>query len=153
MKHLFTMNMLQGGFVVDHLNEFNMFTIQLSYTRVNFDGEVRYPLILCSLPKSWNGLVMVVSNYISSSNIVKFVNFFGVILSQEMRWKRIGGTLGNALNAKKKGIQRCCRCYDTLQKFSTFEYWSLITVISSASFGHQVSFHVIVYVSSVLTLY
>jgi hypothetical protein len=62
MKHLFNMKMSEGGSVVDHLNEFNMVTSQLSYVGVNFDDEVRDLLILCSLPERWNGLVMVVSN-------------------------------------------------------------------------------------------
>ena len=55
------MKMSQGGFVVDHLNEFNMLTSQLSSVKVNFDDEVRALLILCSFPESWNVLVMYVS--------------------------------------------------------------------------------------------
>ena len=31
MKHLFIMKMLERGYVVDHLNEFNTVTDQLSY--------------------------------------------------------------------------------------------------------------------------
>jgi hypothetical protein len=50
------MKMSEGGSVVDHLNEFNMVTNQLSYVGVNFDDEVRALLILCSLPERWNGL-------------------------------------------------------------------------------------------------
>ena len=52
MKNLFNMNMLEGGSVVDHLNEFNIDTIQLSFVGVNFGDEVRDLLILCSLSKS-----------------------------------------------------------------------------------------------------
>ena len=37
MKHLFNMNMLEGGYVADNLNEFNTVTNQLSYVEVNFD--------------------------------------------------------------------------------------------------------------------
>ena len=53
MKSLFNMKMSEGGSIVDHLNEFNMVTIQLSYVGVYFDDEVRDPLFLCKLPKSW----------------------------------------------------------------------------------------------------
>ena len=56
----------EGGYVVDYLNEFNMVTNKLSSVGVNFDFEVRALLFLCSLLEWWNGLVMVVSNYISS---------------------------------------------------------------------------------------
>jgi hypothetical protein len=52
---------------------------------VDFDDEVRALLILCSLPESWNDLVMVVSNSVSGSNALKFDDVVGVILSEEMR--------------------------------------------------------------------
>jgi len=41
------MKMLEGGSVVDHLNEFNMITSNLSSVGVNFDDEVRALLFLC----------------------------------------------------------------------------------------------------------
>jgi hypothetical protein len=84
MKRLFNMKMSEGGSVADHLNEFNMVTNQLSSIKVEFDDEVRALLILCSLPESWNGLVMVVSNSVSGSNTLKFDDVVGVILSEEM---------------------------------------------------------------------
>jgi hypothetical protein len=61
MKRLFNMKMSEGGSVVDHLNEFYTVTNHLSYVKVEFDDEVRDLLILCSLPKRWNGLIMVVT--------------------------------------------------------------------------------------------
>ena len=65
MKCLFNMKKSEGVFVVDHSNEFNMVSNQLSFVGVNFDDEVRALIILCSLPKIWNDLVMVVSNFVS----------------------------------------------------------------------------------------
>ena len=84
MKWLFNMKMSEGGPVADHLNDFNTVTNQLSFVKVDFDDEVGALLILCSLPKSWNGLVMVVSNSIIGSNTLKFDDVVGVILSEEM---------------------------------------------------------------------
>jgi hypothetical protein len=84
MKRLFNMKMSEGGFVADHLNEFNTVTNQLSYVKVDFDDEVRALLIVCSLPESWNGLVMAVSNSVYGSNTLKFDDVVGVILSEEM---------------------------------------------------------------------
>ena len=87
MKHLFNMKMSEGGSVVDHLNEFNTLISQLSSVKVNFDDEVRALVILCSLPESWNSLVMDVSNFVPSSNTLKFDDVVGVILSEEMQKK------------------------------------------------------------------
>jgi hypothetical protein len=84
MKRLFNMKMLEGGSIADHLNDFNTVTNQLSSIKLDFDDEVRALLILCSLPKSWNDLVMVVSNSVSGSNTLKFDDVVGVILSEEM---------------------------------------------------------------------
>ena len=50
MKRLFNMKMSEGGSVADNLNEFNTLTSQLSFVKVNFDDEVRAPLIVCSFP-------------------------------------------------------------------------------------------------------
>ena len=52
MKHLFDMKMAEGGSIVDHLNEFNTITSQLSSVGINFDEEIRALLILCSLHES-----------------------------------------------------------------------------------------------------
>ena len=84
MKWLFNMKMSEGGFVADHLNDFNTVTNQLSSVGVNFDDEVRALLFLCSLPESWNGLVMAISNSVSGSSTLMFDDVFGAILSEEM---------------------------------------------------------------------
>jgi hypothetical protein len=106
MKRLFNMKMSEGGSVVDHLNEFNTVTNQLSFVKVDFDDEVRALLILCSLPERWNGLVMDVSNSVSGSNTLKFDDVVGVILSEEMRRKSTGETSGNVLNMENRGRQK-----------------------------------------------
>jgi hypothetical protein len=84
MKRLFNMKMSEGGYVADHLNEFNMVTNQLNSVKLDFNDEVRDFLILCPLSERWNGLVMAISNYVSGSNTLKFDDIFGVILSEKM---------------------------------------------------------------------
>ena len=111
MKRLFNMKMAEGGSIIDHLNEFNIVTSQLSSVGVNFDEEIRALLILCSLPKSWNGLVMAVSNSIPGSSTLKYDDVINVILSEETRRKSSGGsTSGSALNAQSRGrtTERVC---------------------------------------------
>jgi hypothetical protein len=51
IKRLFNMKMSKGGFVADHLNEFNIVTNQLNSVKVDFDDEIRALIILCSLPE------------------------------------------------------------------------------------------------------
>eukprot|EP00253_Pinus_taeda_P032728 PITA_32728 len=70
---------------------------------VNFDDEVRAMLFLCSLPESWNGLVMAISNSMSGSSTLKFDDVVGAILNKEMRWKSSSETSGNALSAESRG--------------------------------------------------
>ena len=71
---------------------------------INFDQEIRALLILCSLPKSWNGLVMAMSNYVPGSGTLKYDDVIGVILSEETCRKSSSGyTSGSALNAKSWG--------------------------------------------------
>jgi len=106
MKCFFNMKMPEDGSVTDHLNEFNTVTSQLSFVKVNFNDEIRALLILCLLPESWNSLAMAVSNFVSSSNTLKFDDVVGVILSEEMWRKRTGETLGNALTLENRGRQK-----------------------------------------------
>jgi hypothetical protein len=105
LKRLFNMKMSEGGSLTNHLNEFNMVNNQLSYVVVDFDDEVRDLIILCPLPEIWNGLVMVVSNFVFGSNTLKFDDVVGVILGEEMRWKITGETLGNVLIVENRGRQ------------------------------------------------
>jgi hypothetical protein len=99
------MNMLEGGSVANHLNEFNTVTNQLCSIKVDFDDEVRSLLIMCSFPEIWNGLVMVVSNSISVSNTLKFDDV--VVIARKCDGI-IGDTLleGDADTSQKEFVSR-----------------------------------------------
>jgi len=103
MKRLFNMKISEGGYVADHLNQFNTVSTQLSSIWVNFDDEFRAMLFLCSFLESWNGLVMAINNSISRSSTLTFDDVVGAILSKEMRWKSSSETLGNDLTIKTRG--------------------------------------------------
>jgi hypothetical protein len=49
---------------------------------------------------------MVLSNYVSGSNTMKFDDVVGVILSEKMRWKRISETSANELTVEIRGRQK-----------------------------------------------
>ncbi len=103
MKCLFNMKMSEGGYVADHLNEFNTITNQLSSVGVIFDDQVRALLFLCSFPESWNDLVMAISNFVSGSSTLNFDDVVDAILSEEMRRKSSGETSGNSFTAETRG--------------------------------------------------
>jgi len=62
MKKLFNLKMPENSIVAEHLNEFNTVTNQLESVGIDFDDEIRALVLLSSLPESWNGLVVAVSN-------------------------------------------------------------------------------------------
>ena len=71
---------------------------------INFDEEIRALLILCYFLESQNALVMVVSNFIFGSNMLKYDDVISVILSDKTHRKCSGGsTSRSALNAQSRG--------------------------------------------------
>ena len=81
------MNMLEGLFVTDHLNEFNKVTNQLSSIGVNFDDEVMALLILCSLLERWNGLIMVVSKFVLVQTLLNLMMLLVLFLVRKCEEK------------------------------------------------------------------
>ena len=71
---------------------------------INFNEEIKALLILCSLPKSWNSLVMAVSNCFPRTSTLKYDDVINFILSEKIHTKTSGGsTLESALNAQSRG--------------------------------------------------
>ena len=56
---------------MQHINELNIVTIQLSSVGIEFDDEVRALILLSSLPDSWSATVTAVSSS-SGSKKMKF---------------------------------------------------------------------------------
>lgn len=83
MKKLFYMKMVEGGTIIEHLNEFNKITSQLTSVGINFNDEIRALLTLSFLLKSWDGLVMALCNS-SSLGTLKFNDVVSIILSEKI---------------------------------------------------------------------
>ena len=52
MKKLFDMKMTENASITQHLNEFNIITNQLSSVEIDFNDEIRAPIVLASLPNN-----------------------------------------------------------------------------------------------------
>ena len=83
MKKLFNLKKAKGTPVVQHLNEFNTITNQLSLVEIEFDDEVCVLILLASLSNSWEAMRMVVSNSARKSKL-KYVDIRDLILSEEI---------------------------------------------------------------------
>ncbi|KAK2978819.1 hypothetical protein RJ640_002436 [Escallonia rubra] len=97
MKRLFNMRMSKNGSLVDHLNDFNGVTNQLESVSINFDDEIRALLFLCSLPNSWNNLVMTVSNYTICGTLT-LNDVVSSVMNDEIQRKTIGDAISYSTN-------------------------------------------------------
>ena len=87
MKKLYNLKMKEGGVMLNHLNEFNTLANQLISVGIPLNDEIKAILLLCSLPNSWEGVVMAVSTSIAAKNKRKFDEVAATLLSEDMRRK------------------------------------------------------------------
>ena len=83
MKKLFNLKKEKGTLIVQHLNEFNTITNQLSMVGIEFDNEVHALILLASLPNNWEAMRMAVSNFADKSKL-KYDDIQNLILSEEV---------------------------------------------------------------------
>ena len=76
--------MEEGGYLTDHLNAFNLLATQLTSVGIKLEEEDRCMTLLCSLPDSWDHLVMALGNTIVT---FKMDDVVSSLLSEEMRRK------------------------------------------------------------------
>ena len=70
MKKLFNLKKAKSTLVVQHLNEFNTITNQLSTVGIEFDDEVYALILLDSLPNNLEAMRMAVSNSTGKSKLI-----------------------------------------------------------------------------------
>ena len=80
--------MKDGDSVTEHLNTFNTVVTQLSSIDIKISYEDKCISLLCSLPDSWDSLVIVIG---SNTTTLNFDDIVSTLLSQEMRWRNMEG--------------------------------------------------------------
>jgi len=86
--------MNDGDSVIEHLNVFNTVISQLSFVDIKISAEVKCISLLCSLPDSWDSLVIGVG---SNATTLQFDEIVSSLLTEEMRWKFMERENGDAL--------------------------------------------------------
>lgn len=83
-KNMYSLKMEDGGSIVDHLNAFNMIVARVGYASDKIEEEDHCMLLLCSLPDSWDHLIMAIR-----STTIKFMidEVVASLLFEEMRRK------------------------------------------------------------------
>ena len=84
-KKLYHLRMEDGDSVTDHLNVFNTLVSQLVSVDIKMEEEDKCITLLCSLPDSWDNLVVAIGS--STKSALKFEDIVSSLLSEEMRRK------------------------------------------------------------------
>jgi hypothetical protein len=82
------MRMRDGDLVAENLNAFNTVLIQLVSIEIKISDEDKCMSLLCSLPDSWDSLVVAIG---SNKTSLKFDEVVSSLLLEEMRWKNMEG--------------------------------------------------------------
>jgi hypothetical protein len=89
--------MRDGDSVAEHLNAFNIVVSQLVSIEIKISYEDKCISLLCSLPDSWDSLIVAMG---SNTNALNFDEVVSSLLLEEMRWKNIEGQRMNTLFAR-----------------------------------------------------
>ena len=90
--------MEDGDFVTDHLISFNTLVSQLIVVDIKMEEEDKCITLLCSLPDSWDNLVVAIGS--STKSALKFEDIVSSLLSEKMRRKYIESQNVDALSVR-----------------------------------------------------
>jgi hypothetical protein len=102
-KKLYNLRMRDGDLVADHLNAFNTMVSQLVYVEIKISDEDKCISLLCSLPDSWDSLVVAIG---SNTTALKFDEVVSSLLLEEMRQKNMEGQSIDTLFARGRSQER-----------------------------------------------
>jgi hypothetical protein len=84
-KKLYHLRMEDGDSVIEHLNAFNTLVSQLVSVNITIAEEDKCITLLCSLPDSWDNLVVAIGS--TTQSTLKYEDVVSSLLSEEMRRK------------------------------------------------------------------
>eukprot|EP00253_Pinus_taeda_P022117 PITA_22117 len=85
-KTLYNLRMKDGDSMTEHLNAFNIVVSQLASVDIKISDEDKCISLLCSLPNSWDSLVIAIG---SSATALHFDEIVSSLLMDEMRRKNM----------------------------------------------------------------
>jgi hypothetical protein len=88
-KKLYHLRMEDRDSVTEHLNAFNTLVSQLVFVNITIAEEDKCITLLCSLPDSWDNLVVAISS--TTQSTLKYEDVVSSLLSEEMRRKSMDG--------------------------------------------------------------
>jgi hypothetical protein len=103
IKKLYLLRMSDGSSVTKHLNVFNTVLSQLSYVDIKITDEEKCISLLCSLPDSWDSLVVVIG---SNTTTLALEDVVASLLSEEIRRKNMEGSTKDALVVRGRPVDR-----------------------------------------------
>jgi len=89
--------MKDGDSVTKHLNAFNTMVSQLASVDIKISDEDKCISLLCSLPDSWDSLVIAIG---SNATTFHFDEIVSSLLKEEMRRKFMESQNGDALSVR-----------------------------------------------------
>ena len=94
-KKLYNLRMKDGDSMTEHLSVFNTVVCQLSSIDIKISDEDKCISLLCSLPDSWDSLVITIG---SNATALQFDEIVSSLLTDEMRQKNMESQNGDTLS-------------------------------------------------------
>jgi len=85
-KKMYNLRMKYGDSVTEHLNAFNTVVSQLAFVDIRISDEDKCISLLCSLPDSWDSLVILIG---SNATALQFDEIVSSLLTEEIRQKNM----------------------------------------------------------------